>query len=272
MLALDCLPWPWGEEILAGLFVAKALVQTSRMRQALRWAAARTGGGRCAWRLALASCAHHGRVVARTGLLGLSGPDQLRPHLLIRGQHHLESAPGAAILLGWHLGMPNSDVAFRMAGRAVAWIGGWRASRAWARPSWQPVNDVAGSRLASERKMVWAVLLLRAQRILLDGGTIYMTADGGGREAFRLPLAGGPMIVRSGWLALRERTRARVLPVLSHLEGRLQVITIHPPLPDDPAACEMVLGGLIEDYARRVPEQCYGLVFRRANEAALYSG
>jgi hypothetical protein len=34
MLALDRLPWPWGEDILAGVFVAKAFVRVNQLKRA----------------------------------------------------------------------------------------------------------------------------------------------------------------------------------------------------------------------------------------------
>lgn len=274
MLGLDLLPWPWGEEILRGLFVAKALVEPSRLRQALRWAGAHSSGGRARFELALATCAHHGRVVARSALIGLRDPEQLRPHLLVRGEEHLRAAPRGAILLGFHLGMPNSDVALQMMGHAVTWLGGWRASRGWAREAWRPLIEPTRSLSLSEGKLSWGAVLARARQVLLEGGAIYMTADGGaGREEFRVPLRGGPLFVRSGWRILRDRTAAAVLPVLAHSEGRMHVVTIHPPLPDlrrdpDLHACREVLGRLLTEYVARFPEQCYTLAFRLPEESA----
>jgi lauroyl/myristoyl acyltransferase len=76
------------------------------------------------------------------------------------------------------------------------------------------------------------------------------------------------MIVRSGWLSLRRLTGARVIPVVTHLEGRTQVITVHPALPtpaprdaDPPASWREIITALVSDYVRRFPEQCPVLVF-----------
>ena len=93
------------------------------------------------------------------------------------------------------------------------------------------------------------------------------------------------MIIRSGWLSLYRQTGARVLPVVTHLEGRTQVITIHPalptPLPDDVdplGAWRDILVALVRDYVRQFPEQCPVLVFppailrRRGAEAPAGTG
>src|SRR5262245_37236152 len=76
ILALDRLPWPWGEEIMAGCFAARAFVRRAHLRRALAWARAQCARGsagpeletaaeRSARQLALSLCAHHGRFVAR---------------------------------------------------------------------------------------------------------------------------------------------------------------------------------------------------------------
>ena len=97
-------------------------------------------------------------------------------------------------------------------------------------------------------------------------------ADGWtGREVLRVSLPGGrPLIIRAGWLALWRQTGARVLPVTTHLEGRIQVIAIQPPLPtpgphdaDLPSAWPDILRSLVRDYVRRFPEQCPALPFPR---------
>jgi hypothetical protein len=52
------------------------------------------------------------------------------------------------------------------------------------------------------------------------------------------------------------------------MEGRTQVVTVHPSLPPqgtDPAldldACRRSLASLLGEHVRRFPEQCYSLVF-----------
>jgi len=57
ILALDALPWPWGEEILARSFVARAFVRRDRFRRALAWARAQPGSGRAPRQLARSLCA-----------------------------------------------------------------------------------------------------------------------------------------------------------------------------------------------------------------------
>jgi hypothetical protein len=66
-----------------------------------------------------------------------------------------------------------------------------------------------------------------------------------------------------------------VLLVLTHLDGRDQIITIHPPLPmaepDDGAASaewKRVLSVEVMDYVRRFPEQCPVLTFALGSESA----
>jgi hypothetical protein len=96
------------------------------------------------------------------------------------------------------------------------------------------------------------------------GALVYVMADGPfGREAFRIDLQGGPLVVRVGWLALRRATGVPTLPVLTHREGNQRVIVIHPPLPDpdgdavrDAAACRAALTPLVDAYVRRFPTQC----------------
>lgn len=109
-----------------------------------------------------------------------------------------------------------------------------------------------------------ATMLHRAQQVLRKGGTLYVTADTvkgvEGREAFRLPIHGRDVVVKSGWLALHRRTGATVLPVLAHLDGRGVSVTIHPPLPmNDLDECRDGLERLLVDYAGRFPEQCWSL-------------
>jgi hypothetical protein len=211
-------------------------------------------------------------------LLGLRHPDDLRPHVIVKGGEHLSAVSGGAILLGFHLGPPLVDVALRLAGHRLTWLGTLRVSPVWSTEVWRPFGNFEQILpLSSSRESLGAALTLnQARRILLASGTVYTLGDGGGREAFRVALPGGSAVIRAGWLALHRQTRAAVLPVLAHFEGRTQVVVIHPPLPvpgPDPAsdlvACRDVIGGLLEDYVRRFPEQCYYLAFRPEEEVAL---
>ena len=267
-LGLDLLPWPWGEDLLAHLFAAVALVRGSRRRAAIAWSSQQPG--RRAWRLALAVSAFRGRWVARSSLLGIRRPGDLRRQVAVHGEEHLAAAPGGAILLGFHLGPPNVDVGLRILGHRVAWLGSARRSRAWSRDAWRPLLDPKDNLCPSDTNWFWPGYLYRARRLLLDGGALFILADAwDGREVFRVPLPGGhPLIIRAGWLTLWRQTGARVLPVTTHLEGRVQVITIHAPLPtpgphdaDGPSAWPDILCSLVKDYVRRFPEQCPVLPF-----------
>lgn len=268
MLALDLLPWPWGEDILAATFMAGGLVRGSRRERALDWASHQPGRRR--WRLALALCAFRGRRIARSALVGWRHPGDLRRHVIVKGDEHLARTPGAAILLGFHLGPANADVALRTTGHRLAWVGGGRVSRGWSRASWSPFLDPKEHLVppAAER---WPAFLYRARRILLDGGRIFIAAESlAGRELFHVPLSGGPLPIRAAWLTLHRMTGAPILPVLTHLEGRAQVVTIHPALPtfgSDPVdipRLRAALASLLQDYVDQFPEQCAGIVFRSA--------
>lgn len=267
--ALDRLPYPWGEEILAGLLGLVGLARPSRRRRALAWAAAVTG--RRAWRLVFDVCAYRGRWVARSMLIGVRRPEDLIGRIVVHGRERLGDAAGrGTILLGFHLGPPNTDVALRVLGHPSAFLGNVRRSRAWASPAWRDFIDPSDVLLPGDGpKRFWAGTLHRARRLLLDGRMLFLMADAwSGRELFRIALPGGELVVRSGWLSLWRQTNARLLPVTARLDGRVQVITIHAPLPEPgPDAdahfdgCRTVLIGLVEDYVARWPGQCPVLVF-----------
>jgi lauroyl/myristoyl acyltransferase len=267
MICLDLLPWPLGEDILAAVFAAAALAGRHRRRLAVAWASRHPGRG--GWQLAWAVAAFRGRWVGRSALLGVRGPDDLRRRIVVEGGEHLVAAPGGTILLGFHLGPPNADVALRILGHRLAWLGSVRRSPGWSREAWRPLQDPRDNLCPPDVDGFWPGYLYRARRILLGGGTVFTMGDAwAGREAFRVPLPGGTAIVRSGWLTLCRQTGARVLPVLTHLAGRVQVITIHPPLPasgpgdaDRLREWRRVLGSLMEDHVRRFPEQCPVLAF-----------
>lgn len=164
----------------------------------------------------------------------------------------------------------------RVLGHRLAWVGGRRVSRAWRRPAWRPFLDAHENLAHDGATDGWPPLLYRARRLLVDGGRVFVKADGTvGREAFRAPLPGGPLSVRSGWLALHQATGVPVLPVLSHLEGRRHVIEVHPALPAAPASGDELamsrkaLGSLLQDFVRRFPGQCLGPVFLEPGPPAL---
>ena len=271
MLGLDTLPWPWGEDILAAFYGATSAVRPRRIGTALAWAAAHRARGR--WPLALALCAFRGRWVARCAITGLRDPGVLRAHVAVRGAEHLDAAPGGAILLGFHLGPPLTVYALRLAGHRVGWLGGEHISRRWLSPAWTPLRDRRLDLVLAPTEAARGVApLYTARNLLLDGISVLMMGDGhAGREAFTLPIPGGRLFVNRVWLSLRRQTGARVLPVLTHLEGRMQVVTVHPPLPEgaDLAACRSILGALVENYVARFPEQCPRLAFRTQRERAL---
>jgi len=265
MILLDALPWPWGEDILAGLFAVIAFARPSRQRRAITWALQHSS--RRTWSLAWAACAFRGRWVARSALVGVRRPDDLRQRIEIRGEEHLAPTSTGTILLGFHVGPPVADVALRVQGHRLAWLGGRRVSRAWRRATWRPLLDQAETLSPSGSVRFWAGSLYRARRILLDGGTVFMMADGWGlrgRPALRVTVTGGAVVIMPGWLTLWRQTGARVLPVLTHLAGRTQVVAVHPPLERDGGgedAWPERLSSIVRAYVDRFPEQCPNLLF-----------
>lgn len=275
ILALRPLPWPWGEDLLAAIFAARGALPGRRGRQARRWAAAQPAGVRSPRVLACALCAFHGRFVARSAFLGIRGAEAGRRLVAVGGVASLTSSERGMILLGFHLGPPNAYVALRTAGLRLTWIGGRGASGAWApelRARYQSRREAAFFGSDPGR---WVQRLHRARQLLHAGEHVFINADGDGREAATIALPGGPLTLRAGWLALRRATGAPVVPVLSRLEGRTHVVTVHPPLPEpladgaaDLEACRGALAGILTDYVRRFPEQCYSLAFPAAGQAS----
>jgi hypothetical protein len=183
----------------------------------------------------------------------------------VRGEEHLALAPGAKILLGFHLGYPSVDLALRLGGRRITWIGGRRGS-----PGWRRCVDLLDADPVDLMGQPWEARLYTAHRILAEGGTVYMSADGvpGGRQAFGLELTGGRQDINAGWLVLRRRLGVPTFPVTARMEAGRTVVSIHPPLPDphpdperDAAACREVLTGLLEAHVRRYPEQALVVAF-----------
>src|SRR5262249_9679413 len=121
LIALDVLPWPWGEDILAALFTIGGLARPARRRAALSWAEAHHAEH--PWRLAAALCGFLGHWVARKRALGFRRPSDLRHNVVIEGAEHLAAVEGAAILLGFHVGPTDGDLTFRVLGHPVTFLG-----------------------------------------------------------------------------------------------------------------------------------------------------
>jgi hypothetical protein len=267
MIALDRLPWPVGEDILAHAFALVGLIRSSRRQPILDWAAGRAGVYR--WRLLWAMGVFRGRWVARASLIGLRTPADLDRQVVIHGEQHLTPAATGTILLGFHLGPPNADVALRFRGHRLAWLGSPRLPWVWRTAPWLPFADPRDNLTPADPAQVWSGYLYRARRLLLEGGTVFMMADSlRGRQIFSEPAAERSLRIVRGWLALHRHSGARVLPVTTHLEGRTQIITIHPALPaplagaDPTDAWEPIVTGIVHDYVRRFPEQCATLALR----------
>jgi lauroyl/myristoyl acyltransferase len=256
-----------GEELLAGAAIVDGLFR-GRFREAHAWAAAQPGPIGPPWRIALALLANHGRFCAEEAMLGASTTARPAPDVVVEGAENLPAPGHGAILLGFHLGPPRVWFHLRTLGYAVRLGGALVTSMGDSR--WNAVIDAgdivylpggpAPSRLAG---------LYQLRELLRDGALVSMAAEGPfGREAFRLELPGGPLIVRAGWLALRRLTQAPTFPMLAHRDGRRRVIVVSPPLPppvadlgEDKAQCRAALVPLLEAYVRRYPAQCRYLAF-----------
>jgi len=268
----DWLPWPYSEDLIVAAYRLRWFVRPELRRRAERWAehhATETGRRR---EIARGLVANLGRFVAMDSLAGLHDPEVRRRHLRIDGEHHLRGALalGGAVLVGFHAGPPGAPLLLRLAGHHVAFAGG-RSHRRFIRDAWRPYLDPTDHLKFSESLglAARAAGLLRARELLIGGGAIYITADGSGREIAHLEIPGARVSIRSGWWTLREQTGVPIVPVLVHLEGRTQVLTIAEPLPPagtasvmDLQGCLDYLGGLLRAHVRRHPEQCVGYALR----------
>ena len=265
------LPWPLAGEVMAALGVAHALARPDRLRRAWRWAASQPGPRR-PWSLVCSLFAHHGRFIAWGALAGIPDPDALRRRVRVEGLDRWNriASAGGAILLGFHLGPPGVALGLRALGHDVVSLARPESSLRPSGPQWEPLLRSAHRVSISGAEPAERVRgLHEATRLVAEGRTIYVTADGPlGRAAFEIPLPGRPAVLRAGWLALRRHTGAPTLPTLSRHDGSDQIITIHEPLPPvdpdpdrDAAACRDALSPLLADYLRRLPEQCRFLAF-----------
>ncbi len=267
---LRSLPSSVAEAVLAALAVGEGVVHARRFHRASAWAAAQGATGWARRRIAVALLANHGRFVAAEAMLGVKSPADLGRDVVVEGAEHLRAVAAGALLLGFHLGPPRTWLTLRALGYPVRFAG--RLESARRDPQWRQAlaaGDVIRLPDGDPRERLLG--LYRIRNLLRDGGMVYLTADGPfGREAFRIDLPGGPLIVRAGWLALRQQTGAPTLPVFIHREGRQRVIVVHPPLPrpgSDPArdadVTREALTPLVEQYVRRFPTQCRYLALPR---------
>lgn len=263
MPLLRRLPPALSRHLLAILSVCDGLVRFARFRRTLAWAALQGASGWTRWQLAVAVLANHGRFVADEAAIGVANSDDLCKGTVIEGAEYLSAASEGAILLGFHLGPPRTWLVLRELGYPVRIAGRLEAAR--GNPAWREAFEMQEAvRLPAGDTVGRLSGLYRIRKLLLDGALVYITADGPfGREAFRIELPGGLLVVRIGWLALRRQTRVPVLPLLVHRDRGRRVIVVHPPLPDpdedperDAARCKAALAPLIEAYVRRYPDQC----------------
>ena len=257
------LPRPLGERILAVVAMADGLIRPARFRQVCTWAAAQPEAGRPPWRLALALLANHGRFCGEEAFVGVSSVDDVRRDVVLEGAGHLRAVSDGAILLGFHLGPPRTWVRLRALGYPVRF--GGRLEGSVRDPRWaEALKAYEAVRLPGGAPRARLPGLYQLRELLRGGALVFLTADGPfGREAFRLELPGGPLVVRAGWLALRRLTRVPTLPVLAHRDGKQHVIVVHPALAPpagdverDATMCRAALAPLVETYVRRFPDQC----------------
>jgi lauroyl/myristoyl acyltransferase len=263
------LPPPVLETAFAGLGLLQGVLRPSRARRAYRWASGLERPGLRRWRLGAAVLANRGRAIALSGLPALVPPETFRRRVTIEGAEHLAAAArgGGTILLGLHVLPGVATLALAAHGHRLVPTGMAGAFKGWtlAQPSWAPLLDEwrrGGILWRDERSAAGGLAHLLS--LLLQGATVHLTADGPfGREAFRISLPAGALVVRSGWWTLRRLTRATTLPILARREGRRLVVAIHAPLPepaDDPGedlrACRASLAPLVAELVRRAPAQC----------------
>ena len=270
--ALAWLPSPMVEGILGLVGLTQAFLEPSRARRAFAWAASQPETGKGKWRLALSLLFNRGRLLAIVASPARMTPESFLRRVVLEGVPHLEAArkQGGTILLGFHLGPNVAGMAFRAHGYTFTATGeGWNF-KGWprARTEWRSIPRRDGHVLwPGPDPAVRGAGLYRVRRALLAGRTVRITADGrSGREAFRIAVPGGEVVIRAGWWILRRQTGATTLPVLAHRQGPKVVVTVHAALPaptpdplQDLAACRDALSGLLQEYVRRFPEQCVSL-------------
>lgn len=264
---LDVAPFPLGEWACGALFLLRNVVRPAVAARAWRWLARYPSPQP----LFLRTCQlflYQGRFRARHSLIGLASPDALAARVRIDGREHLPEV--GAILLGFHVGPPVAGEALCASGIPVLSVAGQRYSRQWTNEAWAPVRRLSEAFALTEDPSVLGGALYRMRRRLAGGEHVYVMGDGlKGRVAFTLQVHDVRVLkMKSSWLLLAKHTGARVVPVTTHYEGPIQVVTLHPPLPPfDPARiedlvqCQALLQALLERHAAAHPEQCSGFVY-----------
>jgi lauroyl/myristoyl acyltransferase len=260
-------PFALSSSLLSALTVGDGLVR-GRLGLVSQWAAAQGRTGLDRWRLAFSLLATHGRFIADEMMLGIGDVGELRRYVVVHGAEHMERAQTGALLLGFHLGPPQTSHTLRTMGYRVVAVSRGEMSRhdaRWAAPLDAGIVVRMSDGTPAERTQG----LNRLRHLLRDGALVYLTADGPfGREAFQIDVPGRALVVRAGWLTLRRLTGVPVLPVFAWYEGRRRVIAVHRPLPapvqdavSDAESCRDVLTPLVREYVAKYPEQCRYLAF-----------
>ncbi len=267
--ALKACPLPLLETIFGGISLARALTEPRRVARALARANSQGRVGIRRWSLVLRLLVNRGRFLALAAAPAVVEPEALRGRLYVEGATGFESGPQGTgrIVLTFHLGPGLTGVAMALQGLTTTGSGeGWSFEN-WPlpKPSWRGIPHVASVLWRADDTASRAVAMHQLYRLLADGHTVRLPADGGvGGELFAMPLpGGGRLVIRAGWWVLRRRTAVPVFPVLCHQEGRRIVVVVHPPLPpvgadaaEDLAVCRAALSALIADYVQRFPAQC----------------
>lgn len=260
------LPAPVARQLLVALAVGDGLARTGRLRRALSWSKAQQADSK--WSLALRLLANHGRFVADEAMIGIPDIEALRRDVIVHGAEHLDGLTSGGLLLGFHLGPPRTAYMLRALGYPVRLTGRLEAAREDER--WDEALKAGEAvRLPTGVPRGRAEGLHRIRTLLRQGCLVYLAGDGPfGREAFRIDLRGGSLVVRLGWLAMRRLARVPTLPVFTFRERGRRVIVVHPSLPEpdadldrDTARCQAALTPLVEAYVRRYPDQCRYLAF-----------
>jgi lauroyl/myristoyl acyltransferase len=260
------LPAPVARQLLVALAVGDGVARSGRLHRALSWSEDQHAGSK--WSLALRLLANHGRFVADEAMIGIPDVDTLQRDVIVHGAEHFEGPTSGGLLLGFHLGPPRTAYVLRALGYPVRLTGrleGAREDERWD----EALKTGEAVRLPTGAPRGRAEGLHRIRTLLRQGGLVYLAGDGPfGREAFRIDLPGGPLVVRLGWLAMRRLARVPTFPVFTYREGGRRVIVIHPSLPQpdadsdrDTAQCQAALTPLVESYVRRYPDQCRYLAF-----------